>query len=240
MVIEINIKIADSDGKVLYQFENQFDETESLLNTQSTIRSADNDFEDFFSKYLSLSGFALRKRLISDSYTPSKEQDDTDVSVYKAIIDDDNASFRLDGSELEYKIRIGKNRILIGKIPLKLQPADSQTVTIVTDNEVDTVPNKINKVIDSSVTPVPSSNRINKAKYQAVSYNRKKMKLRDKTIDTNRRKPGNPTGIKKAPLKHQEAIMDTILNYTMVKAIEKYEANLYPASVEEDCDLLEP
>ncbi len=42
-----------------------------------------------------------------------------------------------------------------------------------------------------------------------------------------------------APIADQSESLDTILNYTMMKAITKYEANLYPYSKEDEYELTE-
>lgn len=63
MVIYIEIKIADSDGKILHIFENRLDEKD--VKPEEPVNNRINkDFENFLGEYLSFGGFALREKLI--------------------------------------------------------------------------------------------------------------------------------------------------------------------------------
>lgn len=202
MVIDIDIRIADSKGKILHHFENQYNEKDSSFNRQEN-NIAGYDFEDFLAEYLSFSGFALREKLIKDSFSIPACQNQSEPETIPDIPEDDYDINKLKDSELEYRIRLGKNKVLIGKIPLKIQSENCN----LSQSDIDDADIKL------------------------------KTSKEDKRNNVNIEKMNPSTGlfkIKKVPLHSDEAEIDTILNYAMVKAIEKYEANLSPTLSEAD------
>ncbi|BCJ94066.1 hypothetical protein acsn021_16350 [Anaerocolumna cellulosilytica] len=109
MIIDIDIKIADNNGKVIHRFAKQFDERvggEQNYNVRNGIKK---EFQDFLNEYLSASGRTIRERLISTQimYLPGKLPYETFV--------------REEGLEngLEYKISIGNRSVFMGNIPIE-------------------------------------------------------------------------------------------------------------------------
>lgn len=174
MVINIDISIADSDGTVLHHFENRFNEKDACFEKQDQGYTDEIDFQNFLAEYLSCSGFAVREKLIYSKNNYVSEQNKSELSTYVNFPGEKEAFYRFEDSELEYKIRIGDKKVLVGKIPLKLP------------------------LIISDDVPEP----------------------KDKDTHTPLLTNNSPNAI------------DSLINYTMMKAIEKYEANLYPAWIE--------
>lgn len=63
MVINIDIKIADDEGRILKRFEKQFGD--DIIDSENFFinKQLDRSFEDFLSEYMSVSGRTLRERL---------------------------------------------------------------------------------------------------------------------------------------------------------------------------------
>jgi hypothetical protein len=112
MIIDIDIKIADNDGKVIHRFAKQFDErvgSEQNYNVRNGIKK---EFQDFLNEYLSASGRTIRERLISNTqalYSTMK-------LPYETFIQEEEES---QGNGLEYKISIGNRSVFMGKIPIE-------------------------------------------------------------------------------------------------------------------------
>jgi hypothetical protein len=174
MVINIDISIADSDGTVLHHFNNRFDENDACPKKQEPRPLQSIEFDDFLAEYLSCSGFVIREKLIYGSYPVDAEQSSSIFTINKDIMNDKEALYRFEDSEMEYKIRIGDHKILTGKIPLRLPLFPKEDIP---------------------------------------RHKHKETKLPD-------------------TIKDEQGEIEGILNYTMIKAIEKYEANLSPSWVE--------
>jgi hypothetical protein len=114
MVIDIDIKIANSNGQLIHRFSKRFDEK---AETAEKINNAglSKDFEDFLSEYLSVSGRSIREKLISYPETPllgqSMEEEEENLYGKDPSVND------YADSEMEYKIRIGKDKVIAGRIP---------------------------------------------------------------------------------------------------------------------------
>ncbi len=123
--IEFDIKITDHNGIVIQSTGTHFDKNVASDGKLATDDVLDIDFTDFLAEYLSTSGYFLREKLMKGrssrrrkGHVGSKANKE-DVKVIEP--DDEGIPDLLKGSELEYKIRIGNNKVLIGKIPLKLE-----------------------------------------------------------------------------------------------------------------------
>lgn len=235
MVIYIEIKIADSDGKILHTFENRLDEKD-VKPEEPVNNRIDRDFERFLGEYLSFGGFALREKLIGDYYANTISQDNSGVMAYTDISDEIITDENLNNSELEYRIRIGDNKVLIGKVPLRLDmlsqktKADRRKSKTGISPEADLLPETDSyPEADSSLDPENNDKVISCKIKPSISYNNR---AGQKTC--------NSSDKKEASSKNEDAALDIIINYAMLKAIEKYEANLYPASEEADSMDMEP
>lgn len=196
--IEFDIKITDHNGIVLQSTKNYYDEdiSSGLLQDKDTVPGI--DFTDFLAEYLSSSGFILRERLMKgySSGRPKRRVRGKPIKkVVKAIeLDDEAMPDLLKASELEYKIRIGDNQIIVGRISLK--------------PDADHAPKTESKVINASLTDEDT----------AIDEDTGNIKPSDNDEDTFREEAsvsGNPSSI------------CSFLNYSMMKAIEKYEDNIY-------------
>jgi hypothetical protein len=223
MVIYIEIKIADSDGKILHTFENRVDEKD-VKPEEPVNNRIDRDFERFLGEYLSFGGFALREKLIGDYYANTISQDNSGVMAYTDISDEIITDENLNNSELEYRIRIGDNKVLIGKVPLRLDMLSGKAKA---------TGNKSHAAISPEADPsLDADNNEN-----VISY---EVKPSISCSSRTGQKACNSSDIKEASSKNEDAALDIIINYAMLKAIEKYEANLYPASEEADSMDMEP
>lgn len=222
MVIDIDIKIADSNGKILHRFENQFDDKDASL-TGRKYNNARSNFEDFLAEYLSCSGFALREKLINDHFTiPLGKNDTPDTTESTKISADDNMISQLENSELEYRIKLSKNKVLTGKIPLKLESTVTDETTLEDSTQI-------------SVTHRADSEDLNnqKVSFQPDTRNDLIGPMKDVAYSPAVNQHLRKAALKKASPDNKEASIDTILNYAMVTAIKKYVRNLSPFTEDE-------
>lgn len=215
MVIDIDIKIADGNGKLLHRFERSFDESTVSTNQGETISDLGKCFEDFLSEYMSISGRMIREKLIGEYTNTVFDQYSFEDSGNDEIQIDCDDLKNLSDTEMEYKIRLGSKKILIGKIPLHY----NKSTKIETDKQNDNIVLMDRKLDDGYKSSV------NNIKYKRNS-NRPLNEL-DRNF--------NPTLIKR-----EKSDLDTILNYAMSKAIEKYEVNLSAVINETNLVAIEP
>lgn len=268
MIIEIDIRIEDSDGRVLHRFENKYDDKVSAIKeSQDYTDDVGMDFCDFFSEYLSCSGAILREKLFQGNYTMKRDRSKRKVKKSTTNhhnefnpdyeINPNSKVTHLEDSELEYRIRIGDDKVLVGKIPLKLQP--STTSVTLQLNEEDVINHQeIRNTFDTETEPDVKNNFVHGYEksndYDNIPDN--KFESKDNQIELNPDKQYNiditseirnkidevnsyPNGIDKtlnpqSDISTHNAVesdteIDSILNYAMMKAIEKYELNLAPS-----------
>ncbi len=254
MIIEIDIRIEDSDGRVLHRFENKYDDKLSTsIESQDYTDDAGMDFCDFLSEYLSCSGSLLREKLFQGNYTMkrdryrrkgkktlSKHSNETNPNSEVSQVRN------LEDSELEYRIRIGDDKVLVGKIPLKLQPSTTSVTLQLkedmiahpeiknpsdTETAVETNPDndfEQSKVYDE-ITDNMVENKDNQIEL-GVKYNTQKnvTEVDNKQIEVEMNQE-NHCDISNLTALETDTEIDSILNYAMMKAIEKYELNLAPS-----------
>ncbi len=129
MTVDIEIKIADSSGKILQRFEKSFDGLkEDSIHSLKNNTQNDKSFEDFLSEYLTFEGRALREKLTGSSGYTTGEPRQREYNELTDVLDfgDEEDFCNLSNNELEYKINIGSSRVLTGRIPfLKEAPIAS-------------------------------------------------------------------------------------------------------------------
>lgn len=264
MIIEIDIKIEDSDGKVLHRFENKYEDKNSAsIESQEYTDDVGMDFCDFLSEYLSCSGSLLREKLFQGNYTLKRDRyrrkGKKSSSKPTNETNTNSKVTHLKDSELEYRIRIGDDKVLVGKIPLKLQ-SSTTSVTLQLKEEDIIAPqegsNPSDNAIESDVADNPMNGFENNIVSDDIQDNKFENKdnqielLQDNQYDTDadstpeaRNKIAEvnnfPNEIDKTPdLQHDistfnasdtDTEIDSILNYAMMKAIEQYELNLAPS-----------
>ncbi len=115
MIIDIDIKIANSSGKLVHSFSKRFNEKLDLSDKIEKDSGISKDFEDFLAEYLTESGRVVRKKLITE--IPESLQKNSGLRSedgrYWEETDDG-----ITDSEMEYRIHIGKNKVIAGRIPL--------------------------------------------------------------------------------------------------------------------------
>ncbi len=239
MVIEIDIKIEDSDGRVLHRFENRFDEQDNSLDTQEYHDSTDKDFDEFLSEYLSYSGYLLREKLFSGlNSTKAKKAKTVRKNKTKKLPDTDKV-IGYEDSELEYRIRIGDDKVLIGRIPLKLEPSTSNVKLLLCseDGEMphnieanssnDPIHNNSGECTASVYTEYASTSHNLDSEFNDVDDTTTEYPTSDYTA-INLSSSNTDTLLKSTSSEKEEAELDNILNFAMIKAIQKYESNLSP------------
>ncbi len=267
MIIEIDIRIEDSDGRILHRFENKYDDKVSAFKeSQDYTDDVGMDFCDFFSEYLSCSGAILREKLFQGNYTMKRDRSKRKVKKsttshrnefnHDNEINPNSKVTHLEDSELEYRIRIGDDKVLVCKIPLKLQPSTT-SVTLQLKEDVIAHP-EIRNTFDTDTEPDVKNNYVNGFEksndYDNIQDNKFESKVNQIELDQDKQYDidiapeirnkidevnNYPDDIDKT-LDSQSDIstynavesdteIDSILNYAMMKAIEKYELNLAPS-----------
>lgn len=242
MVIEIDIKIEDSDGRVLHRFENKFDEQDRTYDTQEYDGGIDMDFDEFLSEYLSYSGYLLREKLFSElgSAAAKKAKNMRRSKAKKTPGVKEAVSF--EDSELEYRIRIGDNKVLIGKIPLKLEPSTNNVKLLLCSEEDTPLQSTASSSPDDASVPISEASDTASA-YPAEEcsdpedYSDSEAMPEYSALEPSSDRDDIP---ETAPINNEEAVLDTILNFAMLRAIEKYESNLSPGWDEMDLAQVEP
>ncbi len=112
----IDIKITNSDGKIVHHFKKQFDEKLTDSDKIEKNFEISKDFEEFLAEYLSASGRKIRERLMYYTDMQAVAQCNADQAAKESLIMEEEAE-EIGDSEMEYKIRIGDNKVIAGKIP---------------------------------------------------------------------------------------------------------------------------
>lgn len=191
--IEFDINITDHNGIVLQSTKNHYDEDVSSNGQQDKNTVLGIDFTDFLAEYLTSSGFFLREKLMKRYSSGKKKRHAHNKAIKKEItpieLDDEGMPDLLKASELEIKIHIGNNKVIVGKIPLKL--------------DADKDPEAESNIISDSIA----------AEEAATS--------------------GNTYNVESSISDMSPAICN-FLDYSMMRAIEKYEDNIYSVWYEKD------
>ncbi|GEM_PF-3084033 len=135
MVIDIDIKIADNEGKQVHHFIKRFDE--KLKDSEQFYAESriNMDFEKFLAGYLSASGRTIREKLIYPD-TPISGRNHRERTAGESLSAVEGTADGYAVSELEYKIRIGNNKVIAGKIPFhKLDRLNKATDALYTPDD---------------------------------------------------------------------------------------------------------
>lgn len=106
MIIDIDIKIADSDGKLLHRLEKRIDKFDFSNENLNFNLDMGKSFENFLSEYMSYSGRVIRERLIQNLRTSLTD------NQFKTKLMNQEAE-----REVEYRISVGASNVFIGKFP---------------------------------------------------------------------------------------------------------------------------
>ncbi|HHV09248.1 MAG TPA: hypothetical protein GXX75_03080 [Clostridiales bacterium] len=111
MIIDIDIKIADSNGKMLQHFVKRLDNIDAADDRLKFSLDIGKSFEQFLAEYMSYSGRRIQERLFADSRYPLSGQYDLSGGSYP--------SEKSGSREIQYLIRVGNGSIFSGKFPVK-------------------------------------------------------------------------------------------------------------------------
>jgi hypothetical protein len=149
MIIDIDIKIANSSGKLVHSFSKRFNERLDLSDNIEKDNGMSKDFEDFLAEYLTASGRVVRKKLITEVSGGIQNSGlRSEAGRYWEETDDG-----ITDSEMEYRIRIGKNKVIAGRIPFQRL------------NRLNSVTNALDKAEDEYLGVSESSSIINRTDY---------------------------------------------------------------------------
>lgn len=149
MIIDIDIKIANSSGKLVHSFSKRFNERLDLSDNIEKDNGMSKDFEDFLAEYLTASGRVVRKKLITEVSGGIQNSGlKSEAGRYWEETDDG-----ITDSEMEYRIRIGKNKVIAGRIPFQRL------------NRLNSVTNALDKAEDEYLGVSESSSIINRTDY---------------------------------------------------------------------------
>ncbi len=241
--IEFDIKITDHNGIVIQSTGNHCDENVSSDGKQDTDNVLNIDFTDFLAEYLSTSGYFLREKLMKGRGSGKLKRHVRNKTIREGIKlseqDEEGMADLLKNSELEYKIRIGNNKVLIGKIPLKL--------------EDDRNPEMGNNIISSSLLAEEpamegDTNHVEASVSEEETNN---MEASDRNEEANSfESSDNDEEVDLLEPSDQDDEIDhfessisdrepvcNLLNYSMMRAIEKYEDNIYNVWYEPSNDM---
>ena len=116
MIIDIDIKIANSSGKLVHSFSKRFNEKLDLSDNIEKDNGMSKDFEDFLAEYQTSSVRVVRKKLITE--IPGSLQNNSGLRSEAGRYWEETEDGITD-SEMEYRIRIGKNKVIAGRIPFQ-------------------------------------------------------------------------------------------------------------------------
>jgi hypothetical protein len=141
MIVDIDIKIADSRGNILQHLIKRFDDIDTSENRLNFSLDIGKSFEQFLSEYMTCSGRRVQEKLFSGKYSlsdspyrsgesiSSSGSTQSAGSLSSAIelpiqLQEDNLQENymdraLEGKEIEYLFRIGNGNIFSGKFPVK-------------------------------------------------------------------------------------------------------------------------
>ena len=218
--IEFDIKITDQNGIVIQSTGNHYDENVSSDRKQDTDTVLDIDFTDFLAEYLSTSGYFLREKLMKGRGSGKLKRHVRNKTFKEGMNlsehDDEGMADLLKGSELEYKIRIGNNKVLIGKIPLKLEDDGNPEM----ENNIISASLVVEDPANEGDTSDAESSVSEEETNGTISYDR------DEEINSF-----------ESSISDRVPAVYNFLNYSMMKAIEKYEDNIYNVWYEPSTDM---
>ncbi|WMJ88965.1 hypothetical protein [Anaerocolumna sp. MB42-C2] len=205
MLIDIDIKIADNEGKLIKQFSKRFDEKLNIPEKVEKRKGTNKEFEEFLAEYLTASGRTVREKLIYSPYIPDGPQNMYTMVTGKDVIAQEEPEDNLPYNEMEYKIRIGKNQVITGTIPFERISRVSKLADVLETIDSDRVDytGKGEEFINTKYEKNLKSN---------ISYS-----INQKDIGEE--------------LKRKAADIERNLKNIMLQAVEKYEANF---SISED------
>ena len=198
MLIDIDIKIADNEGKLIKQFSKRFDEKLNIPEKVEKRKGTNKEFEEFLAEYLTASGRTVREKLIYSPYIPNGPQNTYTIVTGKNVIAQEEPEDNLPYNEMEYKIRIGKNQIITGTIPFERISRVSKLTDVL-------------ETIDSDGADYAGKGEFNHTKFEKklksnISYSMDKKDIGEE-------------------LKRKAADIERNLKNIMLQAVEKYEAN---------------
>lgn len=230
MIIDIDIKIADGEGKTIHRYEKHFDER---IDSKDVIDDIGKSFEDFLSEYMSFHGRMIREKLINETKCHShplamvtKHEKDViyDEDLQKIndnnTGEDDSDTYR--DSEMEYRIRIGNKRLLTGRIPFrnmnyKNTMIEKQSGSTINETDHNMIENDFkNNIMKQYNSEAMESNKGQNASIKEINRQFNSLLRKKNKTDIN-----------------------IIISYAMMKAIEKYEANLSPLIYDADAGEVE-
>ncbi len=141
MIIDIDIKIADSHGNILQHLVKRFDDIDSSEDRLNFSLDIGKSFEQFLSEYMTCSGRRVQDKLFSGKYSLSESpyQSGENISssglpqsagslpavtelpfrLQEDILQENHIDKELEGKDIEYLFRIGNGNIFSGKFPVK-------------------------------------------------------------------------------------------------------------------------
>ncbi len=253
--IEFDIKITDRNGIVLQSSGKHCEANITSEGKEDTASLLGIDFTDFLAEYLSSSGFFLREKLMKGCGSGRLKGHVKNKAIMRGTKvnepDDEYISDLLKGSELEYKIRIGNNKVLIGKIPLKV---DADTNSELGDNKLsaallleeaafeggtDNVASSTSDV-EIDLVDVPDSNEgvdCFEASDSEVEIDSLAASDNDEDVAPIEDSDSDEVISTESSAGDHELAVYKLLNYSMMKAIEKYEDNIYSVWYEATTDM---
>lgn len=175
MIIDIDIKIANSDGKMIHRFSKRFDEKLEISDKINKGSGISKDFEDFLSEYLTSSGRSYREKLITYPDTSAFDQNSRDQTEGEGPVMEKDTTGGITDSEMEYKIFLGNNKVLTGKIPFERLNRLNRVADVINkaDNENIEVPDTKGYLDQSDYTSTyPKNNLDYRSKEIVVDFER--------------------------------------------------------------------
>lgn len=159
MIIDIDIKIADSDGKLIQRFEKTFNNVDATGDKLNFNLDLGKTFENFLSEYMSYSGRIVRDKLMPYYSAPIPYQTIHNYFEEETMHLDSNINKELKDREIEYSISIGNGNVFSGKFPVKKLIQFSDSIDIKPENNQ----------LDNAVDDIELSHQMTKAieKYEA-------------------------------------------------------------------------
>ena len=151
MLIDIDIKIADNEGKLIRHFSKRFDEQLNIPDKIGKGNGVKKEFEEFLAEYLTPSGRFVREKLICEPYMPDIYHYNSVIPTDKNLFTEEDLKGTLAFSGLEYKIRFPDQKEITGEIPFyKLKRLHKLT------NALDAAENDKSEVPDGKLFSNPS------------------------------------------------------------------------------------
>ncbi|QHQ61658.1 hypothetical protein Ana3638_13480 [Anaerocolumna sedimenticola] len=201
MLIDIDIKIADNEGKLIQHFSKRFDEKLNIPENVEKRSGIKREFEEFLAEYLTASGRTVREKLIYSPYIPDFPQSTFASVTGNGLLAEEEPAYEFTNNEMEYKIRIGKNQVITGTIPFERI-------------------SRLGKIADVLETIDSHKEAISGKAGQFMNSGYEK-KLKSEISYTM-----NPNDIGEE-LERKAADIERNLKNIMLQAVEKYELNFY-------------